>query len=65
VDLCEDTLSDALEKTTQSISLEIDQEIGFFASLFFNPSNIKLGLIVIILFVFGFIVGSGIVALRR
>lgn len=60
VELCENTLSDALEEARQSVSLEIDTEIGFFTGLFFQPSTTRLALTVIILFIVGFMVGWGI-----
>lgn len=60
IELCRNTLSDALEEGRQSIGSEIDEEIGFFTSFFFQPSTTQLGLAVIVLFSLGFIVGWGI-----
>lgn len=60
VELCENTLSEALQEARDSVNTEIDEELNFFTSLFFNPSTMTLALIVIILFVIGFFVGWGI-----
>jgi len=54
VELCKNTITGALATARASVSLEIEENIGFPINLFFQPSTTTLALVVIILFSLGF-----------
>jgi len=62
---CVNLVKEVGDTIDERINEGTNQRIGFFTGLFFNPSATMLGLIVIILFVIGFIFGWGIGSVRR
>ncbi len=62
---CADLTEEAQEIIEERTTAEVQGEVGFFAGLFFNPSALKLGITVIILFALGFISFFAVNTLRR
>lgn len=58
VELCENTLNNALDEARRQTNIGLDRELNFFIKLFFPPEIQKLIVIVMILFVIGFMFRS-------